>query len=78
MNNDSAESIADTARTLKDDGARRAYLDRACSGSEHLRTSVENILKACDRQAETFFCDDGDDLPTERAGETIGRYKLLE
>ena len=78
MNHDSAESIADTARTLKDDGARRAYLDRACSGSEHLRTSVENILKACDRQAETFFCDDGDDLPTERAGETIGRYKLLE
>src|SRR3954470_22247126 len=63
---------------------RGAYLDRACGGNADLRRHVEALLKADDK-AESFLhippagLDFHRTFPvTEKAGDQIGRYKLLE
>ena len=66
------------------DGERSAFLNRACEGDQALRAQIEELLSA-ESRAPGFL-----DQPTRlgeltddvsagpRAGETIGRYKLLE
>ena len=63
---------------------RGAYLDRACGGNADLRRHVEALLKADDK-AESFLhippagLDFHRTFPvTEKAGDRIGRYKLLQ
>ena len=68
---------------------RAAYLDQACAGDEPLRRKVEALLQACD-EADDFFKTvvDPQAIPTrpatailpitEKAGDKIGRYKLLQ
>jgi eukaryotic-like serine/threonine-protein kinase len=67
---------------------RTAYLDQACAGDVALRTQVEALLKA-DAQAEGFMESSpaGFDFKrtvqlniplTEKPGDRIGRYKLLQ
>jgi eukaryotic-like serine/threonine-protein kinase len=71
---------------LERSGAERvAYLDGACDGDPQLRERVEALLRAHD-QAESFLEAPaaGQSSPpaqvprTERLGEKIGRYKLLQ
>ena len=87
----SAESIFASALALTDSGARSAYLDRACAGDPVLREEVESLLAAAER-AGTFLespvteavealreAQDAAARPlTEKSGDRIGRYKLLE
>src|ERR1017187_5446290 len=68
---------------------RAAYLDRACAGDVALRQRVEELLKATE---ESCACLEGSDavppgpggtvrftlVPSEKAGDRIGRYKLLQ
>ena len=70
-------------------GAKRsAYLDEACSGDVALRQRVEELLRAHE-QAENFLRAPPAGLdskrtihveisPTEKPGDKIGRYKLLQ
>jgi serine/threonine protein kinase/WD40 repeat protein len=77
-----AEEILATAMEIADAAARRAYLDRTCAGNEALRREVESLL-AADQQAGAFMSAAAGKTtlplpPSEKAGERIGRYKLLE
>ena len=68
---------------------RAAFLDRECAGDPALRARLEALLAAHD-QPDTLFGAQADavrptisldlahDLADDLAGETIGRYKLLE
>ncbi|HWV99814.1 MAG TPA: protein kinase [Candidatus Acidoferrum sp.] len=70
-------------------GERAAYLDRECAGDAALRQRVEELVKASE---ESCDCLEGPDavptglggtvrlslVPTEKAGDRIGRYKLLQ
>src|SRR6266496_4205401 len=69
-------------------GQRAAYLDQACAGDAALRRQVEALLQA-DGQAGDFLNappagldlqrTELADLPlTEKPGDKIGRYKLLQ
>jgi len=87
----SADEIFAAALALSDPSARSAYLDRACAGNPSLRQEVESLLAAAER-AGTFLeapaTDAGEVLReaqesggvplTEKPGDRIGRYKLLE
>lgn len=78
MSSPSEETLFHDARALRGE-ARGAFLDRACSGDAALRARVEALLLADD--AATGFlepADQDDDLPLERAGDAIGRYRLLD
>ena len=66
---------------------RAAYLDRACAGQPELRASVESLLRA--HEAAGGFLDEPAVAapkktivlslpPEEKAGDRIGRYKLLQ
>ena len=67
--------------------ARRSdYLDKACGADAALRRRVESLLKACESQS-VFLDSPAREIPgagtaglpaSEKPGETIGRYKLLE
>jgi hypothetical protein len=67
---------------------RERYLTQACVGDSELRREVEELLKSADAadavfQAGQEACRVNDALPTttvvtEKPGDTIGRYKLLE
>src|SRR5213080_1605892 len=69
---------------------RAAFLDRECSGDAQLRQRVENLLQAHERagqflneppaavSAKTFVITTGMIPITEKAGDRIGRYKLLQ
>jgi len=79
------------ALELSDAAERRAYLDRACAGDLTLRQEVESLLAAAER-AGSFLespaagavevlreAQDSAEGPlTEKAGNRIGRCKLLE
>jgi hypothetical protein len=68
---------------------RAAYLDRACADAAGLRQRVEELLKASE---ESSACLDDPSVvsprpggtirlnptPTEKSGDRIGRYKLLQ
>ncbi len=67
---------------------RAAYLDRACGGDAGLRQSVEALLKSHE-EALSFLENPPPDValtrtialtipPTEKIGDRIGRYKLLQ
>jgi serine/threonine protein kinase len=61
---------------------RAAYLDKACAGDEPLRQRIEALLRA-DKEAGTLLepvvTGFQSDAPvTEKAGDKIGRYKLLQ
>ena len=76
---------------MLDAAERRAYLDRACAGNPGLRQEVESLLAAAER-AGTFLeapatevaaglreAQQSAGVPlTEKPGDRIGRYKLLE
>jgi serine/threonine protein kinase len=66
---------------------RAAYLDQACGDDAALRQRIESLLKASESQCE--FLDSPRDLergptpqltvpPSEKPGDRIGRYKLLQ
>ncbi|MBI3849306.1 MAG: tetratricopeptide repeat protein [Verrucomicrobia bacterium] len=66
-------------------GQRAAHLDHACGGDAALRQRMESLLNACESKCE--FLDSPMDpaaaktmnaLPFEKAGDRIGRYKLLQ
>ncbi len=63
---------------------RAAYLDQACGGDAQLRARVGQLLQAYE-QAGTFLESPPQSLagftppvPSEKAGDRIGRYKLLQ
>src|SRR5262249_47311815 len=64
-------------------GERKAYLDRACGSDAALRAKIEELLRS-DATARDFLADPKRSAPaaippvTEREGDRIGRYKLLE
>src|SRR5262245_2058397 len=68
-------------------GERIAYLDQACDGDADLRRRVEGLLDAIER-AGGFLNEPAIPTPThtvpfslpptEKPGDRIGRYKLLE
>ena len=73
------------ALEIEDNGARAAFLDRACGQDAHLRDRMESLLKFQDE--EHGFLEDLLDAPdatalyapvSESPGTVIGRYKLLE
>ena len=83
------EEIFDVAREIASADEQAAYLARMCGGNSELRERIEGMLKA-DAAAGEFFNRPEDPRPTilvegnslapsiEKAGERIGRYKLLQ
>jgi len=81
---DREQNLFDAARRLSDSQQRAAFLEKACQGEPALRRRLDDLL-AAQPDADAFFenrenADAGTFvLPvTERPGDTIGRYKLLE
>src|ERR1017187_4122514 len=68
-------------------GERAAYLDQACAGDAALRQRIEELLQASD-EAGNFLENPAAAppsgtvrpaaMPTEKPGDRIGRYKLLQ
>jgi len=88
MNNASRneKALFTAARELTDTAQRRAFLDQACADDPPMRQRLEEML-ASQTKAEQFFAEGeiGLGLPatvnirlTEKHGDRIGRYKLLE
>ena len=79
MNDDSAETIAKSARGIDDPKARRTFIQESCRGQSDLIESVERLLSGDQGSDDDgfFFADDGSGLPFEQAGEVIGRYRLV-
>jgi WD40 repeat protein/serine/threonine protein kinase len=85
----SAYKIFSNALDLPDLAAREQYVNEACAGDAALCERVEKLLLA-HGEAGGFFSQPlkaapaaglesrSDSLVTEKAGDTIGRYKLLE
>jgi serine/threonine protein kinase len=76
------EAILATALEQADPALRREYLEEVCAGDASLRQEVESLLAAHD-EAGDFLA--GQALsavpqlpPGEKAGDRVGRYKLLE
>ena len=83
MNEDpSPESILECALNLADPQARAAWLDEACGEDEALRGEIESLLAAhCAADAafmDTLVDPVWSEVPGEKEGDTIGRYKLLQ
>ena len=59
---------------------RAAYLDRACAGDAPLRARIEALLAAHEAAAGFMAAprEPQAALPTDRPGDRIGRYKLLQ
>src|SRR2546425_4240236 len=88
--NSSREEALFTLAVEKPAAERAAFLDRECSGDVELRQRVESLLQAHERSgeflnrppaempAETFMITTGMVPVTEKAGDRIGRYKLLQ
>ena len=57
-----------------------AFLDAACADDPELRQRVEGLLQAHQEKDSLFGVEPTCDIerPTERIGETIGPYKLLQ
>ena len=77
------EAVFEAALQLSAD-QRTAYLDHACAGDPELRGRVERLLGAFER-ASGFMDHPATSgrtrlfpVPTEKPGDRIGRYKLLE
>jgi len=69
------------AAEIADPAARAAFLDSACRGDPALRGRVERLLVA-DSKAGEFLRERSDttsaDLISEKPGDRIGRYRLIE
>src|ERR1051325_4071338 len=85
-NRDREEEIFDTARELAAD-ERAAYLAEKCGQDADLLQRIEEMLAADASAGEFFKTHDApsptvipaDDTPSiEKAGDRIGRYKLLQ
>jgi ankyrin repeat protein len=78
----SPETLLAAALEISGTAERRAYLDRACAEDAALRTELESLLAAHERA--TGFMNTpalpvtAPPVPAEKAGDHIGRYKLLE
>jgi hypothetical protein len=77
-----AETLFAAALDLTDPAECAAFLERACGGDATLRAEVEPLL-AAHAEAKHFMntaaaADTTATPPHERAGQRIGRYKLLE
>jgi eukaryotic-like serine/threonine-protein kinase len=74
------EIFADAAEIV-DPAGRTLFLDRACQDDRALRERVERLL-AADTQAGNFLRSSGDTttraLISEKPGDLIGRYRLIE
>jgi tRNA A-37 threonylcarbamoyl transferase component Bud32 len=78
----SPETIFEQALEIDDQQARAAYLEQACGEDEALRGEIESLLGAYGA-ADTGFMDTVVDpvwseVPGEKEGDSIGRYKLLQ
>jgi serine/threonine protein kinase/tetratricopeptide (TPR) repeat protein len=75
------EVLFEAARQLPTE-QRAAYLDQACAGDPALRRGVEALLGALERAGgfltQPAVTVPGDAPITEKAGDRIGRYKLLQ
>jgi tetratricopeptide (TPR) repeat protein len=75
------DAIFAEARAIADSTQRTAYLEQACGKNKTLRVEVESLLDA-DRGAADFMRLQPlpvlETLPGAKAGDSIGRYKLLE
>jgi len=73
-------SIFDAALKLSAPVERAAFLDRACGGDANLRAAVESLLKH--HKDDHFMVKPGGTVRlspvTEKPGDMIGRYKLME
>src|SRR5881296_3612693 len=88
--NSSREEALFTLAVEKPAAERAAFLDRECSGDVELRQRIEALLGAHDKAEEflneppaavsskTFVITTGMIPITEKAGDRIGRYKLLQ
>src|SRR6266581_2607679 len=79
----SLRAIFDEASEMSPGEQRQAWLDHACSGDAALRANVEELLQSHET-AGGFLADPKRDASaakaqvTEREGDRIGRYKLLQ
>ena len=75
--------IFDEASEIPSGEPRRAFLDQACGSDAALRSEVEELLRSAE-EAGGFLADPKRDATpvmvsvTEREGDRIGRYKLLQ
>src|SRR2546422_2395103 len=88
--NSSREEALFTLAVEKPAADRAAFLDRECSGDVELRQRVESLLQAHERSGEflnrppaeqpakTFVITTSMIAVTEKAGDRIGRYKVLQ
>ena len=88
--NPTREEALFTLAVEKAPAERTAFLDRECSGDAELRQRIEILLQAHERPGEflnrspaeppgkTFVITTGMVAVTEKAGDRIGRYKLLQ
>ena len=79
------EGIFHSAREIADEQERSAYLDRACAGDPALRARVDILLAASDDddgflEAPAIAAEPTIQVttPSEKPGDVIGRYKLLQ
>jgi len=79
------EAIFNRAAEIESPQERAAYLDEACGDDAELRASVEKLLQADESGKRLFRApmaaareDRPITLPSEKPGDVIGRYKLLE
>src|SRR5947199_5942937 len=79
-------AVLNAALELPADG-RAAYLDQACAGDLALLQQVEALLQAYERAEDFLEAPAGFELKrppvvsiplTEKSGDKIGRYKLLQ
>jgi serine/threonine protein kinase/tetratricopeptide (TPR) repeat protein len=77
-----AATILAAVLEIPDAGGRRVYLDRACGDDPVLRREVESLLAAHEQAGEFMntgaMVGSAPSVPTEKAGDRIGRYRLLE
>jgi len=78
------EAIFHVAREISKPEARAAYLDQVCAGDQALRERVEALLAVHEKEQEFLKSSPEVEatgeyrLLTERPGDQIGRYKLLQ
>ena len=77
-----AEELFAAALEQGDANGRRAFLDQACAGNAALRQELESLLAAHEGAGEFLNATSAEAArplpPFEKAGDRIGRYKLLE
>ena len=76
------ENLFAQALEIADAKEREAFVERACDGDEALRQELESLLRA-DQGAGDFMkatqvVGPANLIPSEKTGDRIGRYKLLE